>query len=301
MSETITHTAVLDDALRLAVHSDEVCVDFRQVAAEYRDFARLGSVTRGGDRHIPPILERLRAEWRDRVAEDGLEPRLGYVLGWMCHRATDRQMKPIFRAVDRGCPLRPTDCSIYHDVFLWRTIYANDPQSPFPPLMFEAGMASNPAAAAFNVGALKDLMRALLQTSLLELHTLTPDRDDAWGWLGRLFALYEGFPVAAERYAQVMVQPDADKVQRFIVDVDFYDGQEPIIAAARGIQRGQGVSAQQIRAATQAAPHSHYAQALKRSYDYMAAASAFFTSEMTLEELKQRLDVGVLGRDGIAV
>jgi hypothetical protein len=290
MSETITHTAVLDDALRLAQASPEICAPFKDVAQAYRDFARLGSVTRGGDRHIPPILERLRAEWEGRSPEQQLEPRLAYLLGWMCHRATDRQMKPIFRAVDRDCPRSPTDCSIYHDAFLFRTIYADDPDSPFGQAMFEV-----------NVGAVKELMRALLQASLIELHTLTPDREDAWGWLGRLFALHEGFQVELERYAEAIVHPDPDKVRRFIDAVDFYGAEEPVIAAARRLQRGESVAPEQVASAAAAPPRSHYAQALQRSYAYLRSASAFFTSDMDIEGLKAQLDVGVLGRDGIAV
>ncbi|MBN1400399.1 MAG: hypothetical protein JXA74_06160, partial [Anaerolineae bacterium] len=125
--------------------------------------------------------------------------------------------------------------------------------------------------------------------------------DDAWGWLGRLFALHEGFQVELERYAEAIAHPDPDKVRQFIDEVDFYGAEEPIIAAARRLQRGESVAPAQVARAAAAPPRSHYAQALQRSYSYLRSASAFFTSDMGIDELRTQLDVGVLGRDGIPV
>ena len=162
-------------------------------------------------------------------------------------------------------------------------------------------MAPNAIAGLVNVESLKELMRTLLQTTLIELHTLTPDGDDVWSWLDGLFGLYQGFPVAVERLAKAIGKPDPDRIRRFVQEIDFYRVDEPVIASARAIQRGEVVSSKQVAAAALAEPISHYAQELGRSYRYIRAASDYVTSDMPVEELKKRLDVGALGRDGIAV
>ena len=81
MSENVTHTAVLDDCIRLMLASDEVCEVFKEVARSHRDFARLGSVTRSGDLFTVRLLGDFRERWEARKPKDRLEPKLAYVLG----------------------------------------------------------------------------------------------------------------------------------------------------------------------------------------------------------------------------
>ena len=120
MSENITHTAVTDDCARLARHSSTICSPVKEVLGEHLEIARLGGVTRAGGRHVLSLLQRYREAWHGRQEGDLLAEKLAFVLGWLCHRAADLQMKPIFHAVDGDCPRDPTDCSVYHDVFLFR-------------------------------------------------------------------------------------------------------------------------------------------------------------------------------------
>ena len=51
VSESITHTAVVDDALAIVDWSDRFCEPFKEAAVYQRDIARLGGITRHGDRH----------------------------------------------------------------------------------------------------------------------------------------------------------------------------------------------------------------------------------------------------------
>ena len=50
MSENITHTAVTDDCARLALDSPAICDAFKLCLREHLEIARLGGVTRSGDR-----------------------------------------------------------------------------------------------------------------------------------------------------------------------------------------------------------------------------------------------------------
>jgi hypothetical protein len=60
MSENITHTAVVDDSLRLMQAAGTVCEAFNQAARDHLDMAHLGCMTRAGDRCTPGLLTAFR-------------------------------------------------------------------------------------------------------------------------------------------------------------------------------------------------------------------------------------------------
>jgi hypothetical protein len=288
MSERVTHTAVLDDCFRLAIGGELVREAFREVARGHRELARLASATRWGDRFTVPMLERLRREWPGRTPEAGLAPRLAYVLGWLCHRAADRQMKPVFRSADPGSKLDPTDCSVYHDAFIYKEVYLNAPDSPYDSWAF--GIDAPPEKGKWEVA--RDLFHTLLQQSLIELHTFIPDPEDGWGWVDRVETLRQRFRVDLERYARAVAEPDPEKVRRFIVEPKFYLADDPLPALARRIQRGETVEADAVHKALSQKALSHYGAALRKGLTYLYSADAFFAGDLSAEELRVRLDIG---------
>jgi hypothetical protein len=296
MSENITHTAVTDDCARLALHSPAICDAFKECLGEHLEIARLAGVTRSGDRFTAELLGKFRDAWPKRKDGDLVPEKLAFVLGWLCHRAADRQMKPIFRATDANSTKSPTDCSVYHDVFLLREVYAGGKREPYSPATVEAGMQSCPAARAFEVAELEDLLRAMWQRALIGLHTFIPDRDDIEGWLERLFATRQQFYVDIERYAEAFADPDPDKMKRFVHDVNFYDGTDPIIRLARSLQRGEADEPIDLNDAIEAAAsQSQYAQALRKGYLYTQAASEYFERRLDEATLRDQLDIGKPG------
>jgi len=301
VSENITHTAVVDDCVRLLLASDEICPAFKLAAREHLDMAHLGCITRSGDRCNPVLLETFRARWDSRAPEDHLEPKLAFVIGWLSHRAADRQMKPIFR---RFHPQEmrtetPTECSLYHDAFIFREVYAYGKEPPYHPAMFGPLFAD--LAEAVDVDSLQALAQVLMRRAFIATHTFIPDVQDPETWLDNLFRLQQSFHVSLERYDDAINHPNPAKVQRYIVGDNFYDTDEPIIAAARRLQRGEAVTAAEVTGAIHAEAKSHYGIALKLGSGYIQAASDFFTSEMTVDELKVKLDIGKPGRDGMGV
>lgn len=298
MSETITHTLVMDDCFRLLLAGEEICETFRDTLVHCKSFARLGAVTRSGDSFSAALLSKYREHYLKEKLDEPMRHRLAFVLGWLSHRAADRQMKPVFREADAGSKLSPTDCSIYHDTFLFREVYMRQADNPFHPAAFQPELEGLAASAAIRTKDFEAFFKALLQRSLLELHTFNPDKGDIEGWLDRLFSLQQDFYIRIERYAEAIWQPDAEKVKRYITDIDFYDANEPIIAVARALALNGTVTGDQVSSALQVQPHSHYAQALTLSCRYIMAASEFFIGRIDEKELELCLDIGKPGRDG---
>lgn len=285
MSENITHTAVTDDCARLVLYSPSICAPFKEVLAQQLEIARMGGLTRSGGNFVTSLLGRYREQWPH--AGDGglLAQKLAFVLGWLCHRAADLQMKPIFRAVDADCAEKPTDCSVYHDVFLFRQVYLGGQGKPYAPQIL-----------SLDVGELESVFRSLWQRALIGMHTFIPDQEDVDGWLERLFETRQRFYVDIRRYAEAFAQPDPDKVRRFLDEVNFYDARDPLIRLARSIQVGTPEIEIDLAAALNAAAkQSQYAQALRRGYLYLEAASGYFVGQVDAAALADALERGKQG------
>lgn len=285
MSENITHTAVTDDCARLAIYSATVCTPFKEVFSRHLEIARLGGITRSGGKFVVSLLGRYREVWSSTAPNGLLGQKLAFVLGWLCHRAADLQMKPIFRAVDGECALDPTDCSVYHDVFLFRTVYASGKSEPY-----------TPGILSLDAGGLEEALRSLWQRALVGMHTFIPDQEDIEAWLERLFETRQQFYVDLDRYAQALTHPDSDKVRRFLDEVHFYHDQDPLIQLARSIQAGAPATEIDLAAALDAAAkQSQYAQALRRGYLYLEAASGYFVGQLDEAALADALERGKQG------
>jgi hypothetical protein len=296
LSENITHTGIVDDCARLAGRWDAICAPFRLCFREHLEFARLGAVTRAGDTHNPRLLGLLRDRWPEKGDEPLTQHKLAFVLGWMGHRAADRQMKPVFRSADPDCPRKPTDCSVYHDAFVLREVYGGGSGDPYSPFVVARQPSGHPAAGAVPVEALEDLFGVIWQRAMIRMHTFSPDNDNVEVWLERLFEERGRLYVDIHRYTEALLEPDPDKVRRFIEDVDFYDADDAIIRIARGLQRGEDVKGGAIGDAVAAsARQSHYAQAVGKAMGYLQAASDYFERKLDEDTLNERLDIGKPG------
>jgi hypothetical protein len=69
--------------------SDEISDALKEAAKSHRDFARLCSITRYGDRFTFSLLDSFRTRWSERTPEERIEAKFVFVLGWLCHRAAD--------------------------------------------------------------------------------------------------------------------------------------------------------------------------------------------------------------------
>ena len=292
MSENITHTAVTDDCVRLALHSPRICRPLKLCLGKHLDSVRLGGVTRSGGTHMPGLLTKFRKVWPNRRPGDLLEEKLAFVLGWHTHRAADLQMKPIFETADKDCPLFPTDCSIYHDVFLFREVYDSGRREPYLPTTLEMRMQSSPAAGAFRIGPADDAFRSVWGQQVLGLQSFV----DGSPRLERLVQTRQEIRADLRRYAETLSDPDPDKTRRFIVEINFYDRKDPIVRLARSLQHGRPDKKIELgEALAAAAAQSQYARALQMGYGYLRAASDYFQGRIELDVYKDRLGRGQQG------
>src|SRR5690606_2066776 len=128
--------------------------------------------------------------------------KLAYILGWLCHRAADRQMKVVFREAEPESREFPTDCSIYHDGFIFNKLYKDNHTTPFPyrEAHFETGLKSLAAASAVRVSAVERTYRYAWQSFLLGLHEFTSRPAQADAWFDQLHAKHQEQVIHLDRY-----------------------------------------------------------------------------------------------------
>jgi len=306
MSENITHIAATEDCFHFVSSLDKFCPEFKQVTQNYIRLSRLTSVTRGGDRFSVTLLDQIRAEYRDGNFDDFQQRKLAFALGWICHRAADRCMKPVFGSFDSktlrsavGIDYTASDCSIYNDATIYKLYHSDNEDGPYPKATFEELMESLPEHNEVDIIGVRALSRVMIQNSLLAMQEVSVDDGDFDAWLKQINVKRQRFTLEVERYYEAIFNPVPEKYKRFIEEANFYDGNEPILQMAMNLRMGDKPSSEDIQEAILTKPESSYAHILHTASRYLDVANEFFTGDMDVGELKDRLDIGKLGRDGI--
>jgi hypothetical protein len=264
VSDLLTHWAVFEDMRRLAALDPRMARDLVAILDAERQYARLGSVSRGGVRFVPHVLSRAREQWPAAQAAGGAERdllarRIAYALGGIAHFPADYILKPVMsrlagadwnathHAMQKGVAEAPAleaiqEISVYYDVKVFREVYLAGSEDPFNRFLFSDSRAEP-------VRALEEFVTSLFQRALLAAHTLAPDGENLDAWLDRLIGQVQPLYLSVERYVSVFRAPDPDKVRRYGVETEFYRTDDPAVAAARAAQRGEKVTAQALETA----------------------------------------------------
>lgn len=300
MSEQVTHMAVFDDCRRLALADpDFLCRPFVDVLERRHDAARLGTLSRGNNRRIVPMVKKARERWDEREGEERFERTLAFALGWYAHRATDRTFKPLYREVDPRYEERDVNwVKVYHDAVLLDAVYGGGGTGPYPEGYVEVAMGSHPGTDAVDLSAVEDLFAAKWTQEWLGAF------EFAGGPPGEGFAdeALDARQTATYRfswYEEAYHDPDPRRVQSWLNEPNFYDETDPLVAEARALQRGEDVEvdARERAAAASDGGGSQYAEALARAVRYLAAASDFFEGEATERELGRAVSLWWYDRD----
>ncbi|HBY58866.1 MAG TPA: hypothetical protein DEH78_03535 [Solibacterales bacterium] len=298
MSEHITHVAVFEDCCRLALHSGRLAGPFRTVLNKHWDFARFGSTSRSGDRFSIAILKYCRENWPD--GGKNVEEKLAFVVAWRCHQAADRRFKPVYREVEPEHYAKPnadnefgapSESRVLHDVVVYREVYGSGQYPPFMRGLLDDRLHSLAGAQALDYDATFAALGGVWQRTLQQQH---PERT-AGGFVeatAKAPGRFQRYYVDVQRYAEMFANPDADFMRRFIVEPNFYDRRDPLIALARALQRKEPLPAVPFeKAYALAADQSQYAQSLRMGLRYVFAASDFFEGKISEAETNKLFDL----------
>lgn len=303
MSEHIVHTAVLEDSFAICQGLSELPEDFRKIMRDHARFAQLGSITVAGDTYSTRLLDEYKGKWNNR--DDNMQARLAFVLGWISHRACDRTMKPLWVeppmkiGSDVDPNISPKECSIYHEGFIYNKYYSNTPK--FHYCIFPEDLQGLPGIGLINREIASSFVQQSFGTNYMEIQTLPDDGEDQ-AWFEEICKRAQKFYVDVMRYHRSAGNPDPDYTKEFLTDINWFDESDGIISLALDLRNGKNVLKKAYKDAMNEEPKCHYGIALRLSIKYIITALNYINSaDMTLEELREQLDIGKLGPGGQGV
>lgn len=291
MSDHIGHIGICDDTFRLAGLHPEIQPEFKRWMQTHRDDSHLGAITRQADKWSADVIDSSRTLLEQNPGDSLALRKLCFVLGSLTHRAADRLTKPITRLADREENWDNNISKIMQDLLVYREVFAGGKgalATPFTPDCI--GGWGDEGQTRF-----ENMYRLLFRRALIGMHTFNPDSQNIDSWFESFFNGLQTFPKDLELYAHLAHTWPQDKVNRYLVEKNFYNREDEIIRVTRRIQQGLAVSPGEIVAAKRRTVQSssRYARALAKALDYVLAAGELFRREISVEEAKIRFDVGV--------
>lgn len=304
MSEHIVHTAILEDSFRIGRGLPGIPEGFREIMRDLESFAQLGCITVSGDQFSFRLLEQYKPLWSAR--DELLKAKVAFVLGWVSHRACDREMKPIWRepklkgrGSDVDPNLSPTECSVYHEGVMFNRYYANDPK--FRLAVYPQEITQLPASGYVDLTRAAHFVQQAFGACYMNIQTLN-QQDDAQSFFEEMCMRAQKFYVDPQRYARSAGSPLPELTEEYVTSIHWVDDNDPIICLALRLRAGERPTSNEYEAALAAGSQSHYGRALKLSLSYILTAAEYFErDDMSIDELKQRLDIGKKGPGGLAV
>jgi hypothetical protein len=296
MSEHITHIAVYEYCSGLARYSNKVNPLLKESLQQYADMGLMASASRGNHLYAVPILTRAKETGH---TDNKMKMQIAAALGWMTHRASDLQMKPIFKYIDEDDPyFSQSENQIYHDAVTFREVYGGgtvpsiSDRVYFSPATLEPGMKSMPAASAVNVALAESLFAHQVQRSLMAQRAFVTKEKDMQTWLQKFLEERQYYSEDLRVYFDAFQNPDEKKMKKYIADVNYFDEDDGIIRLAKALHRGEQPPAIPLpEAIEKAATQSQFAQALRRGMIYMEAGSDYYEGKMEKQAMYDVFEV----------
>jgi hypothetical protein len=291
MSEYYCHAVHGDDCAALIQASRAISENTKRVAREYGMLMRMGSVLRAGGTLVSPALTAIRD------GGDGVDPRiadrrLAIALSQLSHRAADGYFKPVYRELapeyyDDDYTATPSDIRIMHDIAVFHArknmkLANGDPK--YDPLVFRHIVPLSDDQTPGDARFLETVFGARVIQELLGLHDLFPENADTDRKLKAYIMALDPTYIDTVRYADMAAQPHINYVQRYIIEPNFYDPDDPFISLAVDIQNGMAPDDARLAAAKAADPESlsQWGATLALGVRYYEAAQAYMDGAIDL-------------------
>jgi hypothetical protein len=240
----LTHFAILDDIARLAVAGKQITLNTAQlITADINNpiaanLSRMGAVVEvdgskakealikaGSDlqqihNDIASDFKSLKGMNTDLIKKKyTVQKKLALLLGWYMASGIRDYLNPLYANNTNNSNL-PSEMSVYHDMFVLKQAAEKQPGH-----ISEKDLAS--------------LFHGLQPRAICRTHTITPDYDDGMGWTKRMHDWRNDSRLLMEKYAQVYLNPEEHKMEKYIHEMNFYNTDDLIIQLARWAQDGK--------------------------------------------------------------
>ncbi len=301
MSEHITHVAVYEDMVRLMM-ADKGGYPEAFITSLEKSYD-CGLMCSGANKNhlfAIPILEKYKNRNPEGLTRKETEQIAGSI-GWLTHRASDLQMKPVFAIVaEKNHPVfKEDECEMYCDAVIFKQIYqggrfsSNSPYEIFSTATLEHQMKSNPAAAFLDVGATENLLTHFLMRELVNQQHFIDKTDEIDLYCDLLIEQSQSLYEDLRMYINAFQNPDPQKMIDFIYNFNVYDENDALIKVVRNIQVNKKYPSlvELNEAFNTAESQSHYARSLKMAYEFVISAGKFYDGKISKPEVYDILQI----------
>jgi len=262
----LTSFAILDDVIALATNSSLVPAKTKgYVHSDFQlatpgNLSRMSWLVRASEQQVTNVIKREKAKaekmWDEMSVEElsirrnkaleeqaRIEGKVALMMGWFMSKGIREILEPVWSAAGDSAG----EMAVYQDMFVLKQLAEKSPTE-----------------------CIEDIENLFLQMHprmMTRVHTLIPDHDDAENWTVRITDWRDELKLLIERYARAYVQPEGDKIDRYVNNLEFYDPDDAVIKAARNYRR--------INLSTMANSKSLYAQALVKGVEGLIQGSKY--------------------------
>lgn len=302
MSEHITHVAVYEDSARIIRFSGTKFTGaFHEAIDKAYDCGMFCSGSRGNHIYAVPILEKNRELYGTEKYGSPETEQVAGAIGWLTHRASDLEMKPMFRKIDelKNPVLTEEECEMFHDAVVFKEVYnggklnTRSSVKRIDESLLSDRMSANPASKHIAIDYFENLMAHYYVGQMVTQCIFTDELKDVNEFTDKLVEYSQDLYEDLRIYIRAYENPEPFKMQGYINNFNIYDGNDPLIQFVRYVQEYDKPHPSIVLgdALEAAKTQSHYARALKRAYDYVGAASEFFDKKISRDEVIKRCEI----------
>ncbi len=299
MSEHLTHIAIFEDTYQLVQHTRTLHPAFKSSLEKYPDIGLLASSSRGNHLFAIPFLEAARQKWGQHQAGDGTEEQVAAAIGWLSHRAIDRQVKPIHLKDHQVQDARFSEIEneIYHDAVTFDKVFERGDMPSVSPWVelseatLSRRMQGHPASEWVHTAQTEQLVTSLVQQNLLQLRTFNQTASTPAEWLEQFADNYQKLGEDLDTYIEAFTYPDPAKMEKYIFSLNVYNEEDDLIRLVRQLKREGHTDIGLQSALDKAAGQSHYAQGLRNSLRFIQAGSDFFEGKIEKSACYDRVQI----------
>ena len=296
MSEHITHIAVYEDCVRIMKHTAKRFTNaFHESLVVGYDCGMFCSGSRGNHLYAIPILEKNRGLYGTSKFDQNAKEQVAGAIGWLAHRASDLEMKPMFKKITElnNPMLVDQEGTMYHDAVTFKEVYQGGKVSTKSPYelvdesILSHQMESNPASKRVAIDYFENLMAHYYVAQIVDQCVFTNKLEDVNEFAEKLVDYSQDLYEDLRMYIRAYENPEPFKMQGYIHNFNIYDPDDSLIQFVR-YEQENGKAHPSIKiedALNDAHNQSHYAKALKMGYDFIGALSDYFDKKITKEEV----------------
>ena len=248
MSEHITHIAVYEDTVRIIKNnSSRFTPAITEALNGAYDSGMVCCGARGNHVYAVPIIEKNRELYGNSEYGRKEMEQVAGAIGWLLHRASDLEMKPMFQKVDQlASPvLGEEECEMYHDAVSFKNVYKGgkrNTESPYEYVdesLLAHQMETNKASKHMGMDYFEYLIAHNLVVQWVELCVFAQEMDDVNVFAEKLVDysqdLYEDLRV----YIRAFNNPEPYKIQGYINNFNIYNENDALIRYVRHVQENE--------------------------------------------------------------